>query len=484
LLLCQEYFPAEVDKLRQDVSAGGLSVVVLADWYSVKVMREVRFWDENTASWWTPETGGSNVPALNELLAPFGIALSEHVVKGKVNVTNAVVPFASGSTIARFPAGGHLLQATLQDAGSGAPTRRYPVLGLYQLPDNASVAADGNGTAGGAAGRSSGRIAVWGDSNCFDLNNNHNGFCTHLLEELMAFAAPQTAPPAASEPLLASCELLQAAFLDPTVPVLPQRMVGNQLHRYSRVISASPQSGCASDAFSQRLRPRPVRWDRRRGGQRQATELSPEQQQLTATQLQRLRRRMGQWSEDNSSLPAVDHNGELRLPLTELLQSDRSGGDPSPPLQSRHQFRTALTSALLLLCLLLCVLLPASLLLLFHVYGTDSGKRSYDSEEQRHDGLGRRSKTAGGSCGQTLWLWTLRTAPSLCISALRVTHAALLSAPPPPTPSASAAAGAGATEPGRLREAEQSRSRGRREREADALASAAAAAAGGVSVSH
>ena len=33
-------------------------------------MRSARFFDQNSRSWWTPITGGANVPALNDLLAP------------------------------------------------------------------------------------------------------------------------------------------------------------------------------------------------------------------------------------------------------------------------------------------------------------------------------------------------------------------------------------------------------------------------------
>jgi hypothetical protein len=31
-------------------------------------MVAVRFYDENTRLWWIPDTGGANIPALNELL--------------------------------------------------------------------------------------------------------------------------------------------------------------------------------------------------------------------------------------------------------------------------------------------------------------------------------------------------------------------------------------------------------------------------------
>ena len=43
----EEFFPEEIEKLRQDVEQG-LSLIVFADWYNVSLMRKVKFYDENT----------------------------------------------------------------------------------------------------------------------------------------------------------------------------------------------------------------------------------------------------------------------------------------------------------------------------------------------------------------------------------------------------------------------------------------------------
>jgi len=67
----QDFYPEERAKLEHDVVQLGLSVLVLADWYNAEIMEKIRFFDENTRQWWTPLTGGANVPALNELLAPY-----------------------------------------------------------------------------------------------------------------------------------------------------------------------------------------------------------------------------------------------------------------------------------------------------------------------------------------------------------------------------------------------------------------------------
>ena len=61
----EEYSESEVKKLRDDVVNEGLGVFVVGDWYNVKQMEGMRFFDDNTHSHWTPVTGGANVPALN-----------------------------------------------------------------------------------------------------------------------------------------------------------------------------------------------------------------------------------------------------------------------------------------------------------------------------------------------------------------------------------------------------------------------------------
>lgn len=78
----EEYFPEEITKLREDIEQHGLSLIVVADWYNIEVMKKVKFYDENTRQWWMPDTGGANVPALNELLAPWRMAFSDQVYDG------------------------------------------------------------------------------------------------------------------------------------------------------------------------------------------------------------------------------------------------------------------------------------------------------------------------------------------------------------------------------------------------------------------
>lgn len=76
------YHPAEIAKLSEDIRTHELSVVVIGDWYNVDVMKKINFYDDNAKQWWTPLTGGANVPALNDLLEQFGITLGNSVYDG------------------------------------------------------------------------------------------------------------------------------------------------------------------------------------------------------------------------------------------------------------------------------------------------------------------------------------------------------------------------------------------------------------------
>jgi membrane-bound transcription factor site-1 protease len=61
----EEFHPDEVRKVYADVIEKGLSLIIFADWYNSTVMKAAKFFDENSRQWWTPVTGGSNIPALN-----------------------------------------------------------------------------------------------------------------------------------------------------------------------------------------------------------------------------------------------------------------------------------------------------------------------------------------------------------------------------------------------------------------------------------
>ena len=59
--------------------------------------------------------GGSNVPALNELLAVFGMAFGDALLEGQFSLGEEKIYYASGVNIVRFPAGGTLHAAPVAD---------------------------------------------------------------------------------------------------------------------------------------------------------------------------------------------------------------------------------------------------------------------------------------------------------------------------------------------------------------------------------
>lgn len=131
-----EYFEEEIQKLRDDVVNTGLSLVVFADWYNVDTMVKMRFFDDNTRSWWTPVTGGANVPALNDLLAPFGIAFGDRILNGDFNLNDELIRYASGTNIAKFPAGGYVHSFPFYDSSESGATHSFLASGT----DNVSKA--------------------------------------------------------------------------------------------------------------------------------------------------------------------------------------------------------------------------------------------------------------------------------------------------------------------------------------------------------
>lgn len=211
----EEYFPEEVTKLKRDID-NGLSIVILADWYNVSVMKKVKFYDENTRQWWMPDTGGANIPAINDLLSPLGMAFSDQVYEGDFTLGDHDMYYASGTSIAKFPSSGTLITKTLKDQGNEVikseshTTQDVPILGLYQT----SVKPE------------SGRVALYGDSNCLD-NSHMQKDCFWMLSALLEFTSHNNMPPVFADheqkPL-------------PPVQEMPQRMEGNHLHRYSKVI--------------------------------------------------------------------------------------------------------------------------------------------------------------------------------------------------------------------------------------------------------
>ncbi|XP_073911670.1 membrane-bound transcription factor site-1 protease isoform X2 [Castor canadensis] len=215
----EEYFPEEITKLRRDVDHG-LSLVVFSDWYNTSVMRKVKFYDENTRQWWMPDTGGANIPALNELLSVWNMGFSDGLYEGEFALASHDMYYASGCSIAKFPEDGIVITQTFKDQGlevlkqETAVVENVPILGLYQIP------AEGGG-----------RIVLYGDSNCLDDSHRQKD-CFWLLDALLQYTSYGVTPPSLSHSGNRQ-RPPSGAGLAP-----PERMEGNHLHRYSKVLEA------------------------------------------------------------------------------------------------------------------------------------------------------------------------------------------------------------------------------------------------------
>uniref|UniRef100_A0A8C5N646 Membrane-bound transcription factor site-1 protease n=1 Tax=Gouania willdenowi TaxID=441366 RepID=A0A8C5N646_GOUWI len=215
----EEYFPEEITKLRRDID-NGLSLIIFSDWYNTSVMRKVKFYDENTRQWWMPDTGGANVPALNDLISVWGMAFSDGLYEGEFTLADHDMYYASGCSIARFPEEGIVIAKNLKDQGlevlkqETAVVEGVPVLGLYQTPS------DGGG-----------RIALYGDSNCIDDSHRQKD-CFWLLDALLQYTSYSMTPPSLSHS--------HSRVAPPTGAErpMPQRLEGNHLYRYSKVLEA------------------------------------------------------------------------------------------------------------------------------------------------------------------------------------------------------------------------------------------------------
>ncbi|XP_041986880.1 membrane-bound transcription factor site-1 protease [Aricia agestis] len=235
-----EYFPEEMATLKKAVDSG-LSLVVFADWYNASLLRHVNFYDENTRQWWTPETGGSNIPALNDLLSMYQVAFGDRVFEGSFKLGGHRMYYASGTHIHSFPEHGILLTAKLTDqgqhimsteknsggGGSTGETVDVPILGLLQTDGETRDYTNSTSDQVPKAGR----IVVYGDSSC--LEGGAARSCHWLLLAGLQYALVGHLPTSLKD--AAAPRHHRDVHIIPSD--LPKRAEGGRLHLYSRVLS-------------------------------------------------------------------------------------------------------------------------------------------------------------------------------------------------------------------------------------------------------
>ena len=161
-------------KIRYDIERKGVHLFLLADWYDEKIQTEI-LKDKKSQVLARKDINatfmGSATPTINSLLASYFIELSKFdCYSGAMTIGPDTADYQAGAAITRFPHGGYLLTQYLQSRF----TRKWldvPVLGLY---DDTK------------AGNMSGRIAVLGDSSCFD-KSAAGKHCLWLLEPILSF---------------------------------------------------------------------------------------------------------------------------------------------------------------------------------------------------------------------------------------------------------------------------------------------------------
>ncbi|CAF4464078.1 unnamed protein product [Rotaria socialis] len=241
----EEFFVEEISKLNNDIVNKSLSLIVFADWYNVSVMKRVQFFDENTRQWWLPETGGANLPALNNLLKPLGIALGDTVLEGNFDLGEHTIYYASGTHIVQFPADGYLIYRPLIDQGETIirmpispkmPQQRHlnledhENLVTQQQQDIESIVKSRSSSMpilGLVEASGGGRVAVYGDSNCIDSVHLSRD-CYWLLLALLEFTTSSRVPKL-------FLQLDENKQMDLEVPEL-ERLNTSRLHKFSRVI--------------------------------------------------------------------------------------------------------------------------------------------------------------------------------------------------------------------------------------------------------
>eukprot|EP00698_Gefionella_okellyi_P012846 TRINITY_DN3490_c0_g2_i1.p1 TRINITY_DN3490_c0_g2~~TRINITY_DN3490_c0_g2_i1.p1 ORF type:complete len:722 (-),score=154.10 TRINITY_DN3490_c0_g2_i1:32-2197(-) len=206
-----EYAPEEIAKLASDVEAG-LGLVVLADWYDPALLKHIRFWDDNTRSMWDAVTGGSNVPALNDLLAPFGVQFGGRVFNGQFSIVRGeAAKFGSGVPIVQAPAGAFVHKAALTDQTAsilriGGVTEPVAILALFE--------------------HSKGRVVAFGDSSCVDDSHLSSPCFAHVHAMLSYASANQR-----DDALFAPSAMQSSSFYS-SIP-LPTRIDPERLEKLS-----------------------------------------------------------------------------------------------------------------------------------------------------------------------------------------------------------------------------------------------------------
>jgi membrane-bound transcription factor site-1 protease len=246
----EEFFQEEILKLQSDIRTKSLSVIIFADWFNATVMRKIKFFDESTRKWWEPDTGGANIPALNDLLTPFGIAFGDRVYEGmfKFKYSSHEMYYASGASLISFPSAPNSLLVkadSLNDQGhevvegTSSKERSIPILGFHSPVKEANS--------------QMGRIALYGDSNCLDSAHLQKD-CFWLIQDMLHYVTTgKLSDPFQKYARKTGQDVLSSSLAAAAESHPPQRVEGSSLYRYSKVLEGHVPSVLAGHVVTRSL---------------------------------------------------------------------------------------------------------------------------------------------------------------------------------------------------------------------------------------
>ncbi|KAI6173224.1 hypothetical protein M3Y98_01059100 [Aphelenchoides besseyi] len=204
----EEYFPEENDQLKDAVDQG-LNLIVMANWFNESLINKIQFEDPNSDGYCHPETGGSNIPALNVLLKQYGYAFGDTILDGNVKLLNTEAKISSGVSLLASPSDALIVEVKLHDLGAEVLQNEninsnFPIFGI-NWPTN-----------------SSGFVALFGDSTCLESGN-----CNQLLLDLLH---------ANRDAITGVGGLKKSTLRQLPVEKLPQRITNPHFASVSRVI--------------------------------------------------------------------------------------------------------------------------------------------------------------------------------------------------------------------------------------------------------
>jgi hypothetical protein len=295
-----------VQAVQEAIRLHNTTLIIFADWYASEMFNSSSgtaqpiFHDDGTRSYWSPVVGGANVPALNALVAPFGLFFGSRPY-------STVLPWGAADPWDEGALGNMRTQRKVEDRPNGGKLRSggegrgqenegdavppYPFfdgVGVYSLPGTVGVHGPTrvwgsnmfeHSTFSQSRGQQithipalvltqpylqphTGRVAVFGDSACIDDNyilaSTAGGrkmgltYCTHMLLAMLEYAGgtslhdvyvPHVTPMGMDAWSAASAEVADEGPLPVTAQEAVHTALAQQPPRRQSPAQGWPQSG-------------------------------------------------------------------------------------------------------------------------------------------------------------------------------------------------------------------------------------------------